>query len=271
MTSNPHHQIPVRLPHRRPVQPSETCAASGASWSSTRPRSRDKLGELLKAALAAAGADRCGSSAPNGIGNPFQPASSTTPAPASAAKKPASIASNSSRRSREGLYQRVCAAWASAGAKGRVAWVEEVYELYGDASGEELDVIPSSGEGAFLSSILIEARMHDAPVLRWSCSNEFATYDDHRRWRDCQDWIEGYLDPVLSALNPHLTHHYGMDFGRSVDLSVIATLAVESNLVRRCRSWSSFATYRSSSKSRFCSMCSIACRVSPKAPMAGQQ
>ena len=44
----------------------------------------------------------------------------------------------------------------------------------------------------------------------------------------------GYLDPVLSALNPHLTHHYGMDFGRSVDLSVIATLAVESNLVRRC-------------------------------------
>jgi phage FluMu gp28-like protein len=196
----------------------------------------DKLDELLKAALALliwGGSVRV-ISTHNGIGNPFNQLINDTRA-GKRGKKAGVHRIEFQQAVKEGLYQRVCARmgqrWSK---KAEAAWVEEVYELYGDASGEELDVIPSSGEGAFLSSILIEARMHDAPVLRWSCSNEFATYDDHRRWRDCQDWIEGYLDPVLSALNPHLTHHYGMDFGRSVDLSVIATLAVESNLVRRC-------------------------------------
>jgi phage FluMu gp28-like protein len=135
----------------------------------------------------------------------------------------------------EGLYKRVCARMGIVWTQEREdEWVEEIYDYYGPGADEELDVIPSSGEGAFLSSILIESRMHDAPVLRWSCSNEFATLDDHARWQACQDWIEENLVPVIAALNPNLTHHYGMDFGRSVDLSVIAPLATEPNLTRRC-------------------------------------
>lgn len=135
----------------------------------------------------------------------------------------------------DGLYRRVCARlgqpWSP---DAETAWMQEVYAFYGDDAGEELDVIPASGEGAFLSSVLIEARMEDAPVLRWACKNEFALLDDATRWREGQDWIEAQLHPVLAALNPHLTHHYGMDFGRSVDLSAIAPLAVEPNLTRRC-------------------------------------
>ena len=135
----------------------------------------------------------------------------------------------------DGLYRRVCGrmnrTWSK---KEEAAWVAEVYELYGDHAAEELDVIPSSGEGAFLSSVLIEARMHDAPVLRLSCKNEFATYSDSRRQKDVQDWIDAHLAPVLAALNPHLTHSYGMDFGRNVDLSSIAPLVTEPNLLRRC-------------------------------------
>jgi len=135
----------------------------------------------------------------------------------------------------DGLYRRVCARlgqpWSP---DAETAWMQEVYAFYGDDAGEELDVIPASGEGAFLSSVLIEARMEDAPVLRWACKNEFALLDDATRWREGQDWIEAQLHPVLSTLNPHLTHHYGMDFGRSVDLSAIAPLAVEPNLTRRC-------------------------------------
>ena len=196
----------------------------------------DQLDELLKAAMAFliwGGKVRIVSTH-NGVDNPFNEL--INGARAGKRGKGASVHRTTFRQAvAEGLYKRVCArmgrVWTQ---EGEDAWVAEIYDYYGDGSAEELDVIPSSGEGAFLSSILIEARMHDAPVLRWACSNEFATYDDHRRWRDCQDWIEAHLDPVLSTLNPHLTHHYGMDFGRSVDLSVIATLAVETNLVRRC-------------------------------------
>lgn len=135
----------------------------------------------------------------------------------------------------DGLYRRVCRRmnrpWTK---KEEAAWVAEVYELYGDDAAEELDVIPSSGDGAFLSSVLIEARMHDALVLRLACKNEFATYDDHRRQSDVQDWIETNLAPCIAALKPDLTHSYGMDFGRNVDLSCIAPLVTETNLTRRC-------------------------------------
>lgn len=196
----------------------------------------DKLDELLKAALALliwGGSVRV-ISTHNGADNPFNQLINDARA-GKRGKKAGVHRIEFKQAVKEGLYQRVCArmgiVWTQ---EGEDAWVEEVYEFYGDAAAEELDVIPASGEGAFLSSILIEARMHDAPVLRWACSNEFATYDDHRRWRDCQDWIEAYLDPVLNILNPHLMHCYGMDFGRSVDLSDIAPLVIEPNLTRRC-------------------------------------
>ncbi|MCB1826668.1 MAG: hypothetical protein KDJ54_19620 [Candidatus Competibacteraceae bacterium] len=196
----------------------------------------DKLDELLKAALALliwGGSVRV-ISTHNGADNPFNQLINDARA-GKRGKKAGVHRIEFKQAVKEGLYQRVCARmgiiWTQ---EGEDAWVEEVYELYGDAAAEELDVIPSSGEGAFLSSILIEARMHDAPVLRWACSNEFATLDDYARWRTCLDWIEAYLDPVLSTLNPHLMHCYGMDFGRSVDLSDIAPLVIEPNLTRRC-------------------------------------
>ncbi len=196
----------------------------------------DKLDELLKAALALliwGGSVRV-ISTHNGIDNPFNQLIDDSRA--GKRGKKASVHRIEFRPAvAEGLYKRVCARMGRSWSKRDEAiWVNEVYELYGDAAAEELDVIPSSGEGAFLSSILIESRMHDAPVLRWSCSNEFAPLDDHARWQACQDWIEENLVPVIAALNPNLTHHYGMDFGRSVDLSVIAPLAIEPNLTRRC-------------------------------------
>ncbi len=195
----------------------------------------DQLDELLKAALALLIWGGCVRviSTHNGIDNPFNELINSTRAGKRGSKArvhriPFQQAVD------EGLYQRVCGrAGKKYTRKDEAAWVVEVYDLYGDAAAEELDVIPSSGEGAFLSSVLIESRMFDAPVLRWACSTEFATFSDAHRHRDCQDWIERQLQPLLSALNPSLNHYYGMDFGRSVDLSVIAPMAIEPNLVRR--------------------------------------
>ncbi|MFO1421190.1 MAG: hypothetical protein U1F59_09730 [Candidatus Competibacteraceae bacterium] len=195
----------------------------------------DKLDELLKAALALliwGGSVRI-ISTHNGADNPF--AALVNDARAGKRGDRASVHRVEFQQAvAEGLYQRVCGRlgrpWT---AEGEAAWVAEVYGLYGDAAAEELDVVPSSGDGVFLSTVLIESRMVDAPVLRWSCSNAFATWDDFRRWKDGKDWIDAHLAPCLDRLKPGLCHYYGMDFGRSVDLSAIVPIELGADLVRR--------------------------------------
>jgi phage FluMu gp28-like protein len=195
----------------------------------------EKLGELLKAALALliwGGAVRI-ISTHNGAENPFNELVND----ARAQKLGAEVGVHRiefHRAVSEGLYRRVCARtgklWSP---EAEAAWIKSIYGIYRDNAAEELDVIPSSGEGAFLSSVLIESRMVPAPVLRWSCTNDFATLPDWQRHKDCQDWIEAYLQPCIALLNTSLQHYYGMDFGRKIDLSVIAPIALEPNLVRR--------------------------------------
>ena len=195
----------------------------------------DKLDELLKAALALliwGGSVRV-ISTHNGADNPFNSLIQDARAGKRGAK--ASVHRIEFRPAvADGLYRRVCARlnrpWS---AEDEAAWVEEVYGFYGDAAAEELDVVPSSGDGVFLSTVLIESRMIEAPVLRWSCSNEFATWSDYRRWKDCRDWIDAHLAPCLDRLNPHLKHYYGMDFGRKIDLTAIVPLELGADLVRR--------------------------------------
>ncbi len=195
----------------------------------------EQLDELLKAALALliwGGAVRI-ISTHNGAENPFNELINDARAGRLGAE--ASVHRIEFRPAvAEGLYRRVCArtgrAWSL---EAEAAWIESIYQIYRANAAEELDVIPSSGEGAFLSSVLIESRMVPAPVLRWSCTNDFATLPDWQRYKDCQDWIDAYLHPQIVLLNPLLQHYYGMDFGRKIDLSVIAPIALEANLVRR--------------------------------------
>lgn len=195
----------------------------------------DHLDELLKAALALliwGGSVRI-ISTHNGAENPFNGLIQDARAGKRGAR--ASVHRIEFKQAvADGLYRRVCGrlnrTWT---AEDEAAWVVEVYGLYGDAADEELDVVPSSGEGAFLSTVLIEARMVPAPVLRWSCPSSFAALDDFTRWRHAQDWIGANLAGCLDGLNPALQHYYGMDFGRSVDLTAIVPVAVGGDLIRR--------------------------------------
>lgn len=70
----------------------------------------------------------------------------------------------------QGLFGRVCmrrgVEWSEAD---QAKWVSDVYAFYGEDAAEELDVIPSQGSGAWLTSALIEQRMVAAPVLRFTC------------------------------------------------------------------------------------------------------
>lgn len=127
----------------------------------------------------------------------------------------------------QGLFQRICLstgrAWTP---EAEAAWVAEMYAFYGDHAAEELDVIPSSGSGAYLTRAQIEACMAEAiPVLRLALPDGFSLLAAHLREAEVQDWCEQQLLPHLLALDPQQDHFFGEDFARSGDLTAIWPLA----------------------------------------------
>jgi len=134
----------------------------------------------------------------------------------------------------DGLYRRVCLrqgkAWSQ---ETEDAWRAAVYKFYGDAATEELDVIPSQGSGAWLTSALVEARMYGAPVLRFTCPRGFEQRPDDERHREVQDWLDLEVAPLLDRLDPELQSAFGQDFGRSGDLSVLVPAQIQQNLTRK--------------------------------------
>ncbi|EMQ6642046.1 terminase family protein [Pseudomonas aeruginosa] len=135
----------------------------------------------------------------------------------------------------QGLYQRICQV------RGK-PWSQEAEDqwkanLLADTATredalEEYYCVPKSGGGAYLSRALIEARMFEAPVLRFEGSAEFNAMPEHLRAAEIRDWCERELRPHLEALNPNDPHCFGEDFGRSGDLTVIAPMAITQLLQR---------------------------------------
>lgn len=135
----------------------------------------------------------------------------------------------------DGLYERVCLRTGkSATEEGKIEWIKGIRDRYGDNVEEELDVIPKNSAGSWLSRALIEARMFDAPVLRWKPpAPNFVLWPESMRTADMHDWLEKNLRPLLAGLDPTLASGFGEDFGRSGDLTVIAPFQIDPNLVRR--------------------------------------
>lgn len=113
-------------------------------------------------------------------------------------------------------------------------WVKGIYETYGDDSDEELDCIPSESGGTYLTRALIESRMSDkTPLFRYECRQGFEVLPEEVRKSETEDWLNSNLLPVLETLNSRKSY-YGMDFGRTGDLSVFVPLLEGQNLVKRC-------------------------------------
>lgn len=134
-----------------------------------------------------------------------------------------------------GLYERVCLrAGRTATPEAEAAWKAGIYAQYGADAEEELDCIPAQGGGAWLSRALIEARMFDAPVLRWEPpAKDFMLWPEHLRTAEMREWLDAQVLPLLRALDPALHSVFGFDFGRSGDLSVLAPAQITRELVRR--------------------------------------
>ncbi|SES15088.1 Mu-like prophage FluMu protein gp28 [Vreelandella subterranea] len=136
----------------------------------------------------------------------------------------------------QGLYQRICQV------RGK-PWSLEAEEqwkanLLADTATredalEEYYCVPKAGGGAYLSRAMIEARMVDAPVVRFEGSAEFNAVPEHYRALEINAWCIEHLLPVLEKLDSKLAHCFGEDFGRSGDLTVIAPMAITQQLVRQ--------------------------------------
>lgn len=145
----------------------------------------------------------------------------------------------------QGLYRRVCLrrgiAWSQAGED---AWVQQAYDFYGDDAAEELDVVPSSSGGKYLSLALISQRMvpawsADAPdgpaLVRGKWADAFAYLAEDVRRYAVEAWLVEHVEPHLGRLDGDRRHVFGQDFARSSDLSVITVLAEQADMSHQVR------------------------------------
>lgn len=135
----------------------------------------------------------------------------------------------------EGLYRRVCLrlhkTWT---AEDEAAWVQDIYDFYGDGAEEELDCVPRNSAGKYLTVALIESRMSpEVPVLRLKCPRGFEVLSDYTREQEVGQWLREKVKPLMEDISDRLISYYGMDFGRSGDLSVIWPLLQDQGLVKR--------------------------------------
>ena len=133
----------------------------------------------------------------------------------------------------DGLYKRICLKTKQKYSKeNEQAWRQDLINQYGEGADEELFCIPNQSGGCYLPRILIEQNMAaDIPVLKFSGKADFAT--NPQREGITRDWIDSSLNPVLSGLNPRYKSSYGLDFGRSGDLSYLLVMQEWPDLVRR--------------------------------------
>ena len=136
----------------------------------------------------------------------------------------------------DGLYRRICQVrgktWSQAAEDQWKANLLKDTATHEDAL-EEYYCVPKQGGGAYLSRAVIEARMVDAPVLRFEGSTAFNAWPEHLRQAEVADWLAEHVDPLLAALDGDERHALGEDFGRSGDLTVLAPIATAQDLKRR--------------------------------------
>ena len=135
----------------------------------------------------------------------------------------------------DGLYHRICRRLKRKWSSGDEAqWRTRLFEEYGEEAEEELLCIPRASGGAYLSSVLIEQRMRtEIPVIRWECSDAFASRPEGERVREAADFCEEQIAPAIAVLDRNAMSFFGEDFGRSGDLTVIWPLQITAKLIRR--------------------------------------
>ncbi|CAA0111669.1 Uncharacterised protein [BD1-7 clade bacterium] len=194
----------------------------------------DRLAEVLKAALALTmwGAKIRLISTHNGVDNLFNELIEDS----LAGKKRYSVHTITlDDACAEGLYQRICqvrkTTWSQSAEE---EWKEGLLKdtATEEDALEEYYCIPKQGGGVYLPRALIESRMFEAPVIRYTGTDAFNALPKHERRREIDTWCEVNLKLLLEKLNPTDEHAFGEDFARSGDLTVLVPMAINQVLKR---------------------------------------
>lgn len=197
----------------------------------------ESLDELLKAALALLIWGGCVRviSTHDGEDNPFNELINQI----RAGKRKGSLHRTSFTEAVEqGLYKRVCMRKGESYDKAKEAeWVKEVYDFYGSASDEELDVIPSKGGGRWLPHSLLENRKDSTvPVIRFEAPkgwDDFNNVSEEARNADVEDYFNEHLKPLIDALPQKSKSFYGLDFARKKNACSFWPLVEQQNTKKR--------------------------------------
>lgn len=183
----------------------------------------DELGELIKAAMALLmwGGKVLVISTHDGVENPFNQLIQQVRAGKRAG---AVLRVTFDEAIAQGLFERIALVTGKpATPEAKAAWVTSIREFYGEDAGEELDVMPKSGSGTYISGAAVEACMTDEHhVARLNCPDGFELRPKEERFRFVADWLDEEVGPHLRRLDPERSTAIGEDFGRTTDLTVIS-------------------------------------------------
>ena len=140
---------------------------------------------------------------------------------------------------RDGLYKRICLVmqrpWSQ---QAEEKWVTDLYDYYREGAAEELDCIPSQTAATYINPQTVEACMYVSPaedqrIVRHRSDDDFALDPEEERAEAIARWCDEELSDLLGELPVDKPHFVGLDFGRSIDLTVIALCYLEQDLVRQ--------------------------------------
>ncbi len=135
----------------------------------------------------------------------------------------------------DGLYRRIALKLGMPATKeAEQKWIDELLSRYGSDADEELFCIPSRSGGIYFSRALVESRMSSSyPVLRLALPNSFSHQPESYRQAFIKGWCRDNLQPLISRFDINTRSFFGMDFGRSGDMSAIAPM-FEGQALKRC-------------------------------------
>lgn len=135
----------------------------------------------------------------------------------------------------QGLYRRICLVtkkvWSKAA---ETLWRQDLVDFYGDHADEELFCVPTNSSGSYFSRVMVERCMNEGiPVISLSLKDEFLGLSELERRLETRTWLKENIDPLLNRLNRSYKSYYGLDFGRSGDLTYLLPFQEQPNLVRK--------------------------------------
>ncbi|MGD9809649.1 MAG: hypothetical protein AB7U93_13780 [Deferribacterales bacterium] len=121
----------------------------------------------------------------------------------------------------DGLYKRIClVSGKEYSPEAEDAFVESIYQQYGEAADEELDCIPKKSGKSYFNSAVVENNLDKGiPYLEFGKPDEWKLLDPDVRRAEITEWCEENLTPLLEMYDKE-TVWFGEDFARNGDATI---------------------------------------------------